>query len=360
MMPRYSSTLFCFLSSAARFLRVDALHADEDLGAAGFGRQGDKVLGLARQVNLHHERDLQAFFAQLDDFLEGLAPELFAGEIIVSEKIKRQAVVEIIAPHHGGDALGAALAHFAPLNVDDRAEAARKRTATRGVRGGEARVGEVLHGFRAGPRQRRVVDVDQILQVLGKAVERLQLAVEVIGEYTFPLAFDFAGNHRNTFVQQFLYVRLLSAEHVDRAAGVKAAHDHGDALGFELTRHVEGAGKLIGLHADQANQQVGARLLAPANDFVDGNFFGGFIEGRHDDGQGAEHSAFPYVFGQAVQNIEGVARQHSFPEADDVTVVVVLRGLDQDDVELIDGCQHSLPSLPSPPRLVSCCCVFYK
>ncbi len=82
-------------------------------------------------------------------------------------------MIEIIPAHHGGDALRAALAHFSTLHIDDCAEGARERAAARGIGGGEARIGKVLHRLCAGSWQRRVVDVDEILQVLGKAVERL-------------------------------------------------------------------------------------------------------------------------------------------------------------------------------------------
>ena len=109
--------------------------------------------------------------------------------------------------------------------------------------------------------------------------------MEKIGQDHLPFTFDFAGHHADGFTDQFLNIRLLLPEHVDGAAGMKAAHDNGDPGGAENARHVESAGKLVGLHADHTNQQSGAGLAAPAKYLIDGNFFGGFVEGRHFDGQ---------------------------------------------------------------------------
>src|SRR5262249_21741249 len=164
------------LALGLQVVRVDALHPDEDLRAAGLGGERDEVLRLLRQIDLHHERDFDAFLAQLDNLEEGLAPELFSREIVVGEKVKSHAVLEIVGAQERGDALRATLAHLAPLHVDDRAERAGERAAARGVGGAERRLREVLHRFRAGHGKRRLADVDEILQVLRVVVQRLQLA----------------------------------------------------------------------------------------------------------------------------------------------------------------------------------------
>ena len=63
-----------------------------------------------------------SYLILLDKVLKKLS--VYSLSKFISEKIKGQAVVEIVAPHHRGDARGAALAHLASLDVDDRAEAA--------------------------------------------------------------------------------------------------------------------------------------------------------------------------------------------------------------------------------------------
>ena len=105
--------------------------------------------------------------------------------------------------------------------------------------------GEVLHRLRAGFWQRGFFDIDETLKILGKAVDGLQPAFEKIRQYPFPFAFDLTGNDADGFVHEFLDVRLLLAEHVDRAAGVKSADDDLDVLPAQNSRHVQGAGELV-------------------------------------------------------------------------------------------------------------------
>ena len=79
--------LFAF---GLQVFRVDTFHSDEDLSTAGFGRQLNEVLRLAGQIDLHHERDVEAFLPKFDDRFERLAPEFFPGKIIVGEEIERK------------------------------------------------------------------------------------------------------------------------------------------------------------------------------------------------------------------------------------------------------------------------------
>ena len=186
----------------------------------------------------------------------------------------------------------------------------------------------MFHCFRAGLGQRRIFDIDEILQVLREAIKRLQSVVQIVGENAFPFSFDFAGNDADALAIELLNVRLLIAQHVDRAAGVKAAHDDGDPLGAENLCHVHGAGKLIGLDADQANEQFNVRRFAPADNFCRRHLFGGFIESSNVDRQGSENAPRLDVFGQAMEHVQSVARQDAFPKTDHVTFVVVFGRFD--------------------------------
>ncbi|MNC89154.1 hypothetical protein D3C83_50550 [compost metagenome] len=80
--------LVLFLSFGLKVLRIDAFHADENLRATGARRQRHEVLWLSGKIHLHHERDIEALFAQLDNLLEGFAPKLLTGKVIVREKIE--------------------------------------------------------------------------------------------------------------------------------------------------------------------------------------------------------------------------------------------------------------------------------
>ena len=92
--------------------------------------------------------------------------------------------------------------------------------------------------------------------------------------------------------------------------------------------HVHGAGKLIGLDADQADEQFGARRFAPADNFCQRHLFGGFIESRDLDRQGSENSPRLDIFGEAMEHIQRVARQDAFPKTNHVTLVVVFGRFD--------------------------------
>jgi hypothetical protein len=52
-----------------------------------------------------------------------------------------------------------------------------------------------------------------------------------------------------------------------------------------------------------------------------------------------------------MQDIEGIAGQHAFPETNDVAVVIVLRRLDQNDMEFVDLFQHLTRRLPRACKL---------
>ncbi len=80
--------LVLLLSFGLKVLRIDAFHANENLRATGARRQRHEVLWLLGQIHLHHERYVETLFAQLDNFLEGFAPKLFTGKVIVREKIE--------------------------------------------------------------------------------------------------------------------------------------------------------------------------------------------------------------------------------------------------------------------------------
>ena len=60
----------------------------------------------------------------------------------------------------------------------------------------------------------------------------------------------------------------------------------------------------------------------------------------------AEHTALFDIFGQAMENVERIARQHAFPKTNDVAVIVILGGLDQNDMKFFDFVAASVLSPP--------------
>src|SRR3989304_7472591 len=150
-----------------------------------------------------------------------------------------------------------------------------------------------------------------------------------------PVLLDFPGYDRDGFFNQRLDLRLLVAQHVDGAAGVESADDHIDPSSPELPSQVEGAWKLIGLDSHQPHDKLDRRAPAPANDFFYGEFFCSLIKGDDLNSKVAEYTIAFYLFGQTVQDVERVAREHTFPEANHIAVIVVLGGFDQNNAEFL-------------------------
>src|SRR5262245_53828328 len=214
-----------FFPFGLQVFRVYTFHSNENLSTARFGRQLNEALRLASQVDLHHERDLDAFLSKFDDGFEGLAPKFLPGKIVIGEEVKGNAVLRVISAEESRNAFGTPFAHLSPLHIDDGAKGTRERAAAGSVRGPESWVSEMTHGFWTGLWKRRGFDIDEALQILRKAIDRFQPAVEKIGEDLFPLAFDFAGYHADGLANELLNVRLLFAEHVDCPAGMEATDD---------------------------------------------------------------------------------------------------------------------------------------
>lgn len=95
--------------------------------------------------------------------------------------------------------------------------------------------------------------------------------------------------------------------------------------------------ELVGLNADEPYDELGVRPPAPPNDSLHGDFFSRLIEGRDRDLKITEHPVPFQIFGQAVQHIEGVAREHPLPKTYDVALLVVLGRFDQDDLEPLNS-----------------------
>src|SRR5262249_19111122 len=147
---------------------------------------------------------------------------------------------------------------------------------------------------------------------------------------------DLAGDRRDTLTKKLLNVGLLLAQHRDCAARVEAADHNVDAVRAELSREVERARELVRLDADETHEKLRARAAAPADDFIYRKSLGGFIVGDDLDVDVAQRAAPLNVVREAVKNVQRVAWQNAFPEADHIAVVVVLGRLDQDDAKFIE------------------------
>ncbi len=108
----------------------------------------------------------------------------------------------------------------------------------------------------------------------------------------------------------------------------------GNARGAERPRDVERARILIGLHADQPDHAEAARFTEAAQQFrhIDAGI--GFVDDVDlDIDVGAQHAALRAIERHAMQRGKRVRRHEPAPPADDVAVIVIVRGFDEHDAE---------------------------
>ena len=164
-MSRYSQILFWRFLAPIRDCGIDVLQADEDRVAAGASRLLDEVRdAVAERVDLQQEPDFEALLlAQFDEAIEDRLPIAVAGEIVVGDE-KARDPLRGVGAHDRLDVVGGPIAGLAPLNVDDRAEAALERAAAPGVEAGVVsrdprHDGARQHGNRRSRHIRHVVQI---------------------------------------------------------------------------------------------------------------------------------------------------------------------------------------------------------
>jgi hypothetical protein len=141
---------------------------------------------------------------------------------------------------------------------------------------------------------------------------------------------------------------------------MEAADHHVDAGLAQRPRDVERAGELVRLHADQADHAEAAVLRHEGDDSVGAHARIGLVHRRDVDGDvGAEHAALRRVGGEAVDGGERVRWNRGAHPLDDVAVGVVMRRLDQHQLETPSGlqswCKHPhAPTSQSPDVSTKC------
>jgi hypothetical protein len=115
---------------------------------------------------------------------------------------------------------------------------------------------------------------------------------------------------------------------------VEAADQNGESGAAEGVGQIASAGELVGLDTHEADDSFRAMPELGAADALDRNFVDGFVEEMDFDVPGiAEAPMLDKVFGEPGEASEGVAGEHATPMANNVTIVVVLGGLDQVEIE---------------------------
>ena len=135
---------------------------------------------------------------------------------------------------------------------------------------------------------------------------------------------------------------------------MEAAHRHRQAGLEEVAGEVDGVRELVGLHADQADQRLAAGAADVGHDAVGPHPGIGLVERLDQDVDvGAQHLALPAVLAQPVERGQGVGRDVGPQPRDRIAVVVVVRRLDQNQVEistLLHGTAHRGISPKANPR----------
>ena len=120
---------------------------------------------------------------------------------------------------------------------------------------------------------------------------------------------------------------------------MEAAHRHRQAGLEELAGEIDGARELVGLHADQADQRLAAAALDVGDDAVGADPRIGLVERLDDDvdvrPQTPRRAA---ILTQAIERGQGVGRDMGAQPGDRIAVVVVVRRLDQHELEDRTSC----------------------
>jgi hypothetical protein len=326
------------LFSRRQVVGIDVLEADENARHAGALRLGDEVgYPMAQGVHLDQEAYVQAVSpAPLNDSIEDGLPILVAGEVVVGDE-KAIDPLRPVGAQDAFDVVGAAPAGLASLHVDDGAERALERAAASGIEAGHAlygpahpAAGEQRHD---GARERR--------QVVDEIVGRPQAVRGGVAQDLVHAAFGFPGKQRDPHVEGLLQVGRRRGEHRKHAGDMEPADDDRDAGGAQRPGDVEGARILVGLHAHEADEAEVAAAAEVRDDLVEAKARVGLVGRRRlDVDVGAEQLPGGAVGDQGVDRGERVRRHRRAIPAGDVTVVVVMGRLDQDDGEPASRRRH--------------------
>jgi hypothetical protein len=269
--------------------------------------------------------------AQVDEAVEKILPVPVAGEIVVGDEEGLDALGEVLA-HDRLEVVGGAEAALAALDVDDRAE-----TALEGAAAAQVEAGPVLRvaADRIGrkDRHRRAGEVGKVLEVI---IDGLERAVPGVAEHLVePPLLRFPGEQRAADVQRLLELGRSVLQHGQAAGDVEAADHHRQTRPAELAGEIERVVELVGLDTDEADHGPGAAPAQVANDPFGDHVAIGLVDGDKVQGEARpEHLAGGAVSGEAVQGSERVRRYQRLPPDDRIAVVVIMRRLDHDEVEL--------------------------
>jgi len=261
--------------------------------------------------------------------VEDRLPVLVAREIAISDEEPVDAVLVVLA-QDALDIVGAAAAGFAPLHVDDGAERALERTAAPGIEGRHVADG-LAHRVARQERRHRVLERRQIGDVIA---DRLERACGGIAHHLIHATLGLAGKQRDAHIESFLQVVHHRREHRQHAGDMEAADDHRDAGRAQRLGDMQRTRILVRLHADQADKAEIAVVAHVGDDAVDAHPGIGFVNRRDLNVDiGPENLPLGAIVEQAVDGRQRIRRHRRAEPADDIAVVVVMRGLYRHDAK---------------------------
>ena len=313
-------------------VRVDVLQPDEHAEHAGPARLVDEVFDLMTlRIDLDDQGQFDALvLLELDQPVEELLPVLVAGHVVVGDEERGDALPVVVA-HDGFEIVGGAEAALAALDIDDGAERALERAAAAKIEARDA-------PFVARERRRRKAGRRcsfHARQVIHVVVKWLQRAVPGVAQHLVEAAFlGFAREHRDTHVHGGLDLRRHDRQHRNTARDMEAAQRHRKAGLDELAGQIDSARKLVGLDAYEADQGSATRALDVGDDAVSADARVGLVDRQGDNVDiRSQHLALAAVFRQSVERGQGIGGNVRPQPSDRIAVVVVMRGLDQHQLE---------------------------
>ena len=287
--------------------------------------------------------------AQFDQSIENRLPVLVAGEIVVRDEEARD-VLSGVLPDDAFDVVGAPIARLAALNVDDGAERTLERTAAARVEGRQDAV------VATNEAARQIGDglLLQVWQVVHGVVDRPRRAAVDVLQEPREVFFRLARIEHNAEVERLLEFGGQLFQHGHAAADMEPADRNRDALRPKLARDRHGAGKLIRLDADKADDARMVRSVYALGDSLDGNLDVHVVVGVHlDRNVLAQHVLIRAVLGNGVERRHGIGRNPSLPPLNDIAVFVIMRRLYDLDMK----CLHEpnlAPRHSSQSNAVAC------
>ena len=188
--------------------------------------------------------------------------------------------------------------------------------------------------FDESMRQERYRRAPDRRQVLHEVVERLQAALRGILQDDIEALLGLAGENGNSQLAREIEVDGGAVEHRQAAGDVKSAERDRNAGGAEGTRDVEGARVLVRLHSHEREQAEIAVAPEAPDQLADVDPGIGLVDEVDVDlDVGAQHLAPRAVEREAVDRGQRIGWDQRPPPADDVSVIVVVRRLDQDELK---------------------------